>query len=399
MTKSYKFLILNTDYPDFLQWVYDRQPGLEHKPYDFQMKVLNESLFGVADFYSRNLQKLGFKAWDIRFNNKYMQRKWALENGIKIKQPLKPNRIKLVFRNVRKLAAKTPVKYVKDIFNPVTRLIDNQQSLSYEILAAQIKHYKPDVLLNQAMDGISNRFLKEMKPYVRLLVGQHAANRLADNSDFGCYDLVISSFPPTIEHFRQQGIKAELNRLGFEPKVLSCLKDNEKIYDVTFIGGFYNIHSSRIKLLEALCNRFESLKIWSPSLDGLSLNSPLRKNYVGSAWGRDMYQLLYDSKITINHHGDIPPYANNCRLYEATGAGALLVTDYKANLNEIFEIGKEVVAYKTTEECIKMIQYYLEHPDEREAVASAGQRRTLSEHTYYQRMQELEAIIKRHLKN
>ena len=59
--------------------------------------------------------------------------------------------------------------------------------------------------------------------------------------------------------------------------------------------------------------------------------------------------------------------------------------------------GKEVVAYRTAEECAEMVQYYLEHDKEREAIASAGQRRTLRDHTYYQRIQEFEAIVKKYL--
>jgi len=57
-----KFLILNTDYPEFLRWLYARYPGLENKPHDEQMRVRNESLFGVADFYFSNLRKLGHRA-------------------------------------------------------------------------------------------------------------------------------------------------------------------------------------------------------------------------------------------------------------------------------------------------------------------------------------------------
>ena len=110
-----------------------------------------------------------------------------------------------------------------------------------------------------------------------------------------------------------------------------------------------------------------------------------------------MYQILRDSKVTLNHHGNIPPYANNCRLYEATGVGTLLITDWKVNLHEMFEPGKEVVAYRSPEECAELIQYYLEHDDEREAIARAGQQRTLREHTYYQRMQELVEIVRKYL--
>jgi spore maturation protein CgeB len=110
-----------------------------------------------------------------------------------------------------------------------------------------------------------------------------------------------------------------------------------------------------------------------------------------------MYQILHGSKVTVNHHGDVAPYANNMRLFEATGVGALLVTDWKVNLHEMFEPGREVVAYRNPEECVELVQYYLEHDEEREAIARAGQERTLREHTYYHRMQELVEIIAKHL--
>ena len=110
-----------------------------------------------------------------------------------------------------------------------------------------------------------------------------------------------------------------------------------------------------------------------------------------------MYQVLHSSKVTLNHHGDIPPYANNLRFFEATGVGTLLITDWKVNLHGMFEPGKEVVAYRDADECVELARYYLEHEDEREAIARAGQERTLREHTWYHRMQELVEIVRRYL--
>jgi len=111
-----------------------------------------------------------------------------------------------------------------------------------------------------------------------------------------------------------------------------------------------------------------------------------------------MYQVLRRSKITLNCHGRwAGPYANNCRLYEATGVGTLLITDWKVNLHELFEPGKEIVAYRTAEECAELIKYYLKHDEERKAIARAGQQRTLREHTYFQRIQELVEIVQKYL--
>jgi spore maturation protein CgeB len=392
-----RFLIITTDYPEFLHWLYAEHPGLEKQPYEEQMRARVESLFGAADFYSSNLRKLGHEAHYIFANNKFMQKAWASEQGIRFVEVTPVEQAaRTVLRRPWRMLAKTPLRRLERPARSVLYSLD-KGTWFYDILAAQIKHHKPDVLLNHNMDGIGCRFLSEMKPYVQLLVGQHAATSLSNAEDFGCYDLSISSFPPTIDYFRQKGIPAELHRLGFEPRVLSLLEDKERGFDVTFIGSFHNVHSSRLALLEVLCDKFEQIRIWGQNIDHLSFTSPIRKCYVGQAWGREMYQILRNSKITLNHHGDIAPYANNARLYEATGVGTLLITDWKRNLPEMFEPGKELVAYRTPEECAELIQYYLEHDDEREAIAHAGQERTLREHTYYKRMQELVDILERYL--
>ena len=79
-----KFLIVNMDYPRFLRSFYAKHAGLEERSYDEQMRVRVASLFGVADFYSSNLARLGHEAWDIHVNNEVMQRAWARENGIRL---------------------------------------------------------------------------------------------------------------------------------------------------------------------------------------------------------------------------------------------------------------------------------------------------------------------------
>lgn len=393
-----RFLVLNTDYPEFLNWLYVQHPGLEKQPYQEQIKVRAESLFGQADFYSSNLRKLGHEAWDICANNEFMQKAWARENGLMVKEGSKfIQRRQNVLRQVAGIAGQTPLRYLRPLLHPVVQSLYSRESWFYDILTAQIKHYKPDVLLIQVMRSINHYFLKEMKMYVRLLVGQHAATKLPDSEDWGCYDLVISSFPPTVDWFRQKAIPAELNRLGFEPNVFSYLRDNQESIAVSFVGSFIpDIHSSRVTFLETVCAHVD-IETWGPSVSHIRPDSPILRYYNGQAWGRDMYQILRNSKITLNHHGDIEPYANNHRLYEATGVGTLLITDWKENLHEMFEPYREVVAYRSPEECIELIKYYLEHDNERREIARAGQQRTLKEHTYYRRMQELVDTIQKYL--
>lgn len=392
-----RFLIVNMDYQLFINDLYAAHPGLDKQRYEEQMRVRNESLFGMADFYSSNLRKLGHEAWDIRVNNEFMQKAWAREYGIQIGESTPAERrAKMVLQRIRCIARNTPLQYVKPLFRPVLRSLVSQPTWFYEALAAQIKHYKPDVLLNLAMGSVSSGFLKEVESYVRLLMGQIASS-LPQGEDFHVYDLVISSLPNLVEHFRRLGVPSELNRLAFEPAVLLKLEDQGPEIPVSFVGSLSAAHQSRVRLLEYLCSHLE-ISVWGNGVDRLSQGSPIRSKYKSTAWGVEMYQILHRSKITINHHIDVAEsYANNLRLFEATGVGTLLITDWKENLYEMFEPGREVVAYRSPEECVELVQYYLDHNDEREAIARAGQERTLQEHTYYHRMQELLDILTKYM--
>jgi len=392
-----RFLILSADYLEFLRWLYSEHPGLEKQPYEEQMQARNESLFGVADFYSSNLRKLGHEAWDIYTNNEFIQKAWAREHGIRFVEVIPAEQAaRMVLRRPWRMLAKTPLR--RCLEHPVRSALYSlgKGTWFYDILAAQIKHYKPDVLLNKDIVGISTRFLQEIKPRVKLLVGAHGSV-LSEKLDLRCYDLITSLIPDSVTEFRQLGVHSELHRLAFEPRILSYLKDQKKTIDISFVGSLYDVHSGRMHFLEVLATRFGQMQIWGPGVSHLSKNSPIRKRYAGQAWGLKMYQVICKSVMTLNTHGDKVAYAANMRLFETTGVGTLLITDWKENLHEMFEPGKEVVAYRTPEECAELIQYYLEHNDEREAIARAGQERTLREHTYYRRMQELAASVSKYL--
>ncbi len=380
-----RFLIVNTDYSAFLADLYAGNPGLSSRSYREQLQTRLDTLFGMADFYSSNLRKLGHEAYDIYANNRHLQLAWAREHGLQI-------RMKKRWRfHLR-----------RGVVPWVSRC--DADGWMFDILEAQLRHYQPDVVLNQAPVEIPPDFWRRVKPYAGFLAGQiswiHLTNgnperwRLAipENQDWNVYDLVISSFPPTVDWFRARGVNSQLNRLAFEPRVLERLNASGKKFDVTFVGSCFSLHSSRRDWLEQLCRKHD-INVWMPERNRGRSSASIRRAYSGQAWGLNMYQAIRDSKITLNHHGNVPPFANNMRLYEATGVGTLLITDAKQDLSDLFTPGSEVVAYRDTEECAELIAYYLRHEDERNRIGASGQARTLHQHTYQQRMVELESLI------
>jgi spore maturation protein CgeB len=85
-------------------------------------------------------------------------------------------------------------------------------------------------------------------------------------------------------------------------------------------------------------------------------------------------------------------------MFHATGLGSCLINDSGPNLRDLFEPDSEIVVYRSIEECVEKVRYLLDHDEEREAIAEAGRRRTLRDHTYARRSEQLDALIAQALK-
>ncbi len=371
-----RFLIVNADYPGFLDALYSAHPGLESASFDQQMRVRTASLFGVADFYPRNLTALGHPALEVYLNNRFLQEAWAREHGFKLPTSPAP---RLVLRR-----------------GIVPWLVRDQTEWMTTVLRAQIEDFRPDVLLTHSLTDLPTKFWTSMRGHYRLLVGQ-IASPLADDIDLSPFDLILSSLPNFVERFRHQGRRSEVFRLAFDPSVLQSLKDStvpsEPAIDVSFVGSLSPHHPGRHAWLERLC-RETPMQVWGQGIDALPVDSPIRKAYRGAAWGIDMYRVLARSRISVNYHIELSgPFANNMRLYETTGVGTLLVTDWKQNLPELFDPEAEVIAYRTPEECVAKINSLLSDETKRAQIAQNGQARTLRDHTYQSRMAELAELV------
>ena len=356
------FLIVDSYYSTFLNSFYAQRPNLAACLYSDQLRVLLNECFGTSGFYSTNLRQLGHQADEIIGNCEPLQRAWASEHGLPWKMAVTESR-----KNNRLL----------------------------RILKAQIREIRPDILYLQNLYWPGSNFIREIRADVRLVVGQIAYG-LNPDLDLSPFDLILTSFPHFVDRFRKMGGNSEYFPIAFEPRILNRLGPVDVKYPATFVGHYSDYrgpHYDGTKMLENIASN-APVEFWGKGLNSLNRNSPIRKHFHGEAWGLDMYRILAQSRICLNRHADwAENNANNMRLYEATGVGTMLITDYKDNLNELFEIGKEIIAFRNENECSELVNYYLEHDDERRTIALTGQKRTLNEHTYYHRMQELVHIV------
>ncbi|MCL6557028.1 MAG: glycosyltransferase [Burkholderiales bacterium] len=372
-----KVAIVDTYYSAFLAHLYHHEADLIKDDYETQLRAVLDACFGTSDFYSRNLNALGRKAYDLVVNCVPLQVAWAREHGV----------------HYSTLALRVPHRFFR--LPLIGRWLAALPGL-VEIAVAQVEALAPDVLYCQDLSFFPPTVLSKLRKRVRLIVGQIACP-LPPESYLHGYDLILTSFPHFVPRLRALGVAAEYFRIGFEPRVLEKLGNVPKDIDVSFVGGISRHHGKAIPVLEYLA-RNTPIQFFGYGANSLDADSPIRARHHGEVWGLDMYRTLARSRITLNRHIDVAEdNANNMRLYEATGVGTLLITDLKHNLGELFEVGKEVVAYSSPEEAAELVHYYLHHPEEAEQIARAGQARTLREHTYRHRMEELVAILDRYL--
>jgi spore maturation protein CgeB len=229
------------------------------------------------------------------------------------------------------------------------------------------------------------------------LVGQ-TASELPGPETLAELDLIVTSFPHYVERLGAQGYTTAYLRLGFDPRVFSSLGARRPEFDVVFVGSLApgRQHVRGNALLAAAAEELD-IDFWGPGGESWPPCSAIRARHHGELWGDDMYRVVASAKVALNRHIDVAEgYANNMRLYEATGVGTLLVTDAKENLADLFEPGREVLTYADVGELVAAVRRMLSDDDERNAIARAGQERTLREHTYAERMRELAEILAAH---
>lgn len=115
---------------------------------------------------------------------------------------------------------------------------------------------------------------------------------------------------------------------------------------------------------------------------------------LGVVRGKELNQLYADTKIAIGDslslNFNYPGYWSD-RIYETTGRGGFIIHPEIEGLETQFEYGKEIATYKfgDFDGLEKTINYYLENPDEREAIRLAGFERTKRDHTYAKRWEHI----------
>jgi spore maturation protein CgeB len=400
-----KLLYLVPLYPAYVRSFYEARPELASAPYGEQLAEFDRHAFAWVGAWPSALAPYGVEVQEILCNVPPLQRAWAAQG------------------------------------NPVLAAGEDLQAIT----VAQVIDYAPDVLFFDHDDAALLRRIRQAVPGLRLAVGW-VGGTIPESEVSRELDLVLSCAPESVQWLRSRGYRSELLQHAFNDKVLPFVSERPKRHDLAFFGQIVThsaFHRNREVTFERLIDAGVKLEIFSPSFDlgwrddwralkrigawhaaqglralGLPDAGVRRLPWIGPAasWSRkparpvsaklkpylrkalfglDMYQAIADSRGVLNVHADASTgFASNMRLFETTGVGGCLVTDWKENLKELFEPDREIVTFRSIEECVEKTAWLLAHPAEAQSIGRAAKARTCRLHSFARRAEELYGYLR-----
>jgi spore maturation protein CgeB len=248
-----------------------------------------------------------------------------------------------------------------------------------------------------------------------------------------CFNWVVTTAKSALPKYQRFGIRNVIKSQWAANHFLYRKLDLPVKYDVTFVG---QPHGNRREIIDALRNAGHSVNVWGSGWESgrlsqtdmievfnesrINLNlsnasAPIPsshsynkiRGFAGEAcdvipfgskikamgkWGLSQLSKVKPGTEDPSQDGHgVKQYAEQIkgRNFEVPGCGGFMLTGRADNLEDYYEVGKEVVCFDDSNDLVDKVAYYLTHDEERIAVAQAGYQRTLRQHTYVHRFSEI----------
>ena len=367
---------LHTYYPPATEQLYARRPDLEKAPFDQQMGAVLDDGYSAGHIFTPYLGDLGYETQFVVANNQYAQDQWLEENDA---------------------------------------VIENQENWIQEIVKKQIAAFEPDILYTCNPVWFDSDFIRRLTHIPQLVMGWHSSG-INDTVDWSAYDIMLSGLTEMSNVARQLGAgDNEFFYPGFPKRLLSALKPPAHRFDVVFSGIWteneaherQNLYLKRIANAATTPGQGFSFALHLAG-DLSTVPSSLQPFLADPKYGVAMQKAFQKGRIVIDarptHYFTKDGQAvdiggedtANMRIFEAVGSGCFLLTEHFEGIRKFFEPGEEIETYRSEEELIEKIRYYLDHPEEIEQITQKGQERCHIEHDMIDRAREFDRIIRTH---
>jgi spore maturation protein CgeB len=201
-------------------------------------------------------------------------------------------------------------------------------------------------------------------------LGDHRGNQI-DIAEV--YDVIWTSARVVCDWYLAEGGRPIYMPEGCNTRVFRPIPISQDI-PVSFVGGNYGFRKRAIRLIER------------NGVDVQTFGQGWKAGLVGD---EELVKIICRSRINLGLGGiGYSEWLTNVkgRDFEipCTGGG-LYLTSYNPDLALHFDIGKEIVCYRTHDEIVELIRYYLAHSDEAVQIARRGRERCLREHRWLHR--------------
>ncbi len=257
-------------------------------------------------------------------------------------------------------------------------------------LPEKIAAFGPDLLLvvhgrRFVQKWGAQRFLAHTRSAVWLTDEPYEVDDTAAWSQ--AFDCVFSNDPNTLDRHRPKAARAHYLPVCFDPLVHRRPDAAERPYRVGFIGG-YNAQRERF-LMHLADAGLLSYVVGGPWRSPVLRQHCLAANVPASRCA----ELYRQTDIVINvfreqHHFNarhVPAHSMNPRIYEALACGAMVVSERRAEVGEVFP---ELPQFDTAEELLAIVRQLLDDAPARAALQGRCAER-LRGHAYADRLQRV----------
>lgn len=265
---------------------------------------------------------------------------------------------------------------------------------------AKVESFEPDLVLAMAQAPLNHQALKRLRRD-----GVTTAMWFVEDYRLFTYWKSFAPFYDIFAVIQKEPFIDELAAIGqpnafylplaaqpefHKPLDLSPVDQRKFGADVSFMGAGYP--NRRIAFREIVNYDF---KIWGTEWEGDHVLEPIVQMKGRRVTPDECVKIFNATKINLNLHSSIQAdnLVNhgdfiNPRTFELAACGAFQLVDKRQLMPESFAVD-ELATFDSMDEFIEKIDYFLNHPNEREAFIVKSRERVLTDHTYIQRMRSL----------
>lgn len=225
-------------------------------------------------------------------------------------------------------------------------------------------------------------------------MGDNPMNFPNIRASFAFYDFFFVIDRGLVQQVQSLGYQAEHLPYGCDPDVHKTLNLSETERqkfgaDLCYVGR----RDDRENLLGQLAVNNYRMKIWGYGWERTPIQS-LKPFLAGSALDETgMVKAFNAARIVLNLQPAHHVTGVNYKIHEIAGCGGFQLIDWKPEVPEMYEPGKEIVCFRSLDELKELIDRYLRDERERRRIAEAAQKRAYSEHTLDHRAKRLMEIL------